>query len=437
MVSVPNARSPQRRQVKPDRASRRCAVKACQGEAAAPIVYTAASPDGYGRCLRARRHAAVGEILLSETPAFVQALGASREESALDAVQALDCLTGVAREAVLDLFAPLEPLPGLEALDASLPSEKQRFLRTLHVNGIRLPSGGRALFVTASRANHSCRPNTAFRIEESGSLSLVALRPVEVGDEVNVSYIAEVDLLSPTLHRHRCLRPWGFTCACARCTAAYDDTREVRCPSCNEAAVRPTPQGHWQPCSACSVKPTVQALQQCETTWQQCYNRLLPSEGTELSGLRERRLQELHGVLAPPKSPRKLRRMGWMAETVRSYSELLAAAAPAPASDGHWLAARLADQAAEAHLWRGEYKKAAVAAQRRGRHIRRVFGSAPSYEAAIARGLEAVALGLAGKTERAAKLLRSALHDAELVRGRSSEFVQQARAQLRTLLGEA
>ena len=63
--------------------------------------------------------------------------------------------------------------------------------------GIGTPQGGSAIYLRASRANHSCQPNAAFQVSKTGHLRLVTLRPVECKDEILVSYLPEGALLRP------------------------------------------------------------------------------------------------------------------------------------------------------------------------------------------------------------------------------------------------
>ena len=77
------------------------------------------------------------------------------------------------------------------------------------------PPPGAALFRTACRANHSCRPTAAFVARRRGRLSLRAMVRLEAGQEVTVAY---TDPVSPGPDRREALAAgWGFGCACARC----------------------------------------------------------------------------------------------------------------------------------------------------------------------------------------------------------------------------
>lgn len=84
----------------------------------------------------------------------------------------------------------------------------------------------------ASRFNHDCRPNVAFRIDDNhhhgaaaGGGGLVhrttAVRDVQPGEELAITYL---DSFAPrAARRARSLRAWGFACACAQCRLPEDE----------------------------------------------------------------------------------------------------------------------------------------------------------------------------------------------------------------------
>lgn len=57
-----------------------------------------------------------------------------------------------------------------------------------------LDNEGSALFQVHSSINHSCFPNAASVFDGNHVLKLVAIRPIEPGDEINTSYIAPCEL---------------------------------------------------------------------------------------------------------------------------------------------------------------------------------------------------------------------------------------------------
>jgi SET domain-containing protein len=80
---------------------------------------------------------------------------------------------------------------------------------------------GTGFFALQSCANHSCRPNAAPLLQPDGSMQLVALRQLEAGEEVTISYIDEEE---PLALRQAHLADYGFACTCSlcRCTALTD-----------------------------------------------------------------------------------------------------------------------------------------------------------------------------------------------------------------------
>ncbi|GAB4859468.1 Histone-lysine N-methyltransferase atxr2 [Ancistrocladus abbreviatus] len=76
---------------------------------------------------------------------------------------------------------------------------------------------GTALFPLQSCMNHSCCPNAkAFKTEEDrdGQATIIALRPIQAGEEVTISYIDEE---LPYEERQALLADYGFRCKCPKC----------------------------------------------------------------------------------------------------------------------------------------------------------------------------------------------------------------------------
>jgi hypothetical protein len=112
---------------------------------------------------------------------------------------------------------------------------------------------GRALFAVIGLANHSCAPNARVqqRHDEEGAAAgggakpsfsaarapvytLEARAPIAAGDEVTIAYVPRAWAKSLRLQQ---LQQWGFTCACPRCAAPWDDTIVVRCLACGTGRV--------------------------------------------------------------------------------------------------------------------------------------------------------------------------------------------------------
>ncbi|KAM7192440.1 SET domain containing protein [Rhypophila sp. PSN 637] len=67
------------------------------------------------------------------------------------------------------------------------------------------------------RINHACKPNAFTRwIIRSQSTSIAALRDIEPGEEITISYLP---LGLTHSERQRRLQKWSFTCSCSLCTA--------------------------------------------------------------------------------------------------------------------------------------------------------------------------------------------------------------------------
>ncbi|CAE7516694.1 unnamed protein product [Symbiodinium pilosum] len=166
--------------------------------------------DGRGRRLVAAQDILKGTEIFMESPVLWVAQEAGMEEVAAQ----LQDLTPAVQDSLLQLCQssslPPEELAIIEEL-ASGNDQLFALLRVYLINSIGTPDGGSAIYLKASRANHSCRPNAAFQFDKERQLRLVTLRPVPSGEEVLVSYLPEG-------------QKWGFRCRCCRCQTP-DDVR--------------------------------------------------------------------------------------------------------------------------------------------------------------------------------------------------------------------
>ncbi|OTB04268.1 hypothetical protein M426DRAFT_11890 [Hypoxylon sp. CI-4A] len=85
--------------------------------------------------------------------------------------------------------------------------------------------GVSAVFLKASRFNHTCEPNLTYdAFNNPGFYILTAGRPIKAGEELNVPYIS---IHSETEERQdNLLTSWGFTCVCNKCRgleSEYDE----------------------------------------------------------------------------------------------------------------------------------------------------------------------------------------------------------------------
>ncbi|XDG08662.1 hypothetical protein ABKA04_008277 [Annulohypoxylon sp. FPYF3050] len=75
-----------------------------------------------------------------------------------------------------------------------------------------------ALYPKVSRINHACHPNAFIRFTPSSlAVSIVALRDIEPGEEINITY---VPLGKTREERQADLQKWGFNCTCSLCSAS-------------------------------------------------------------------------------------------------------------------------------------------------------------------------------------------------------------------------
>ncbi|KAL0635919.1 hypothetical protein Q9L58_005163 [Maublancomyces gigas] len=118
--------------------------------------------------------------------------------------------------------------------DPNAPNRRQ--LRSDTIRGIwktnRMVAGDEdAVFETVSRINHSCSPNAKLYWNlETGCMKVKALRKLELGEEVTISYIdfdAELEV------RKERLKSWMFVCSCPKCARGARTTRGTKRRACS------------------------------------------------------------------------------------------------------------------------------------------------------------------------------------------------------------
>ncbi len=85
---------------------------------------------------------------------------------------------------------------------------------------------GHGLFALICRCNHSCAPNARYVWRKDlGQELLIALQPIQSGDQITVSYFGD---RSRTVTRQAKLREaFNFTCACILCADKYEHSRDA------------------------------------------------------------------------------------------------------------------------------------------------------------------------------------------------------------------
>lgn len=114
-------------------------------------------------------------------------------------------------------------------------SEKQRhevdelidafYMKLEDTVGQFLNNEGSGLYVTQSKINHSCNPNAEIRFPFSNNvLQVVALREINVNEEVSISYLDECQLNRSRHSRQKYLQEnYLFLCECEKCQDEIGD----------------------------------------------------------------------------------------------------------------------------------------------------------------------------------------------------------------------
>lgn len=92
-------------------------------------------------------------------------------------------------------------------------------------SGTFLDNEGSALYALQSKCNHSCEPNVkANFLHNNFTLSLQALKDIQAGEEILVSYLDDCTLGRSRHTRQKILMEnYLFKCSCSKCIAEADD----------------------------------------------------------------------------------------------------------------------------------------------------------------------------------------------------------------------
>ncbi|KAF7290377.1 SET domain-containing protein [Mycena chlorophos] len=152
------------------------------------------APYIIGTALYEETEAQIFHTLLAQLPPETQARVLTL--SSCKSVEECDVLLGIIRTNALPVTLPVPT----DVLHPELPTH-------------------RALFLDTSRCNHSCAPNARWHWDPATlSLSLIAVRPIGLGDEITISYLPGTHLLLPRQTRQSLLlSAYNFSCCCAAC----------------------------------------------------------------------------------------------------------------------------------------------------------------------------------------------------------------------------
>lgn len=100
------------------------------------------------------------------------------------------------------------------------------------------------LFLTASRINHACVPNTNNAWDpETGKLTVIATRPIAAGEEITATYIKGFGVRED--RRRHLWQGFGFWCDCATCTCEDMEMSDLRNAEILEILKIPDKEAKW------------------------------------------------------------------------------------------------------------------------------------------------------------------------------------------------
>ncbi|KAF2870480.1 hypothetical protein BDV95DRAFT_629145 [Massariosphaeria phaeospora] len=180
--------------------------------AGAPEAYMIGSSPGKGLGVFATQALEPGDIIMRDRPViritpppFHDGIGYSLNEVGVLLRREFELLAEDARADILSLTAHMTAAEK-EAIDQLVPIFRSNAYNT---------DQAISLFPKVARINHSCRPNVGYAWSERLDKQVVtALRPIDQGEEIFVSYIP---LLHSREDRQKRLDQYGFKCTCEVC----------------------------------------------------------------------------------------------------------------------------------------------------------------------------------------------------------------------------
>jgi len=144
-----------------------------------------------------------GQLILSETVLIL-----SRQEGS-------DCLTANQARQIFKQVARLNMTQREQMMELHCMGEK-KILNVFRMNCIHVDETYFGLYLTISRVNHACSPNS---MDCKGPVKeLRAMRHIRKGEEITLSYL--VNSWDSQISRRRELSYWQFKCECEVCSLA-------------------------------------------------------------------------------------------------------------------------------------------------------------------------------------------------------------------------
>ena len=160
---------------------------------------------GKGLGVLAERDFSPGEEIISESVTILCSRGRGVETGSPTAEQARQIYQNYNRLSSVDKFR----VKSLYCMG------ERSILNIFSTNSFTITSKYCGLFVKISRINHACDPNACYNNNGSLEKVVTALREINKGEEITISYITNNwDVRS---ERRSALSSWGFTCQCAVC----------------------------------------------------------------------------------------------------------------------------------------------------------------------------------------------------------------------------
>ena len=182
----------------------------------------------------------IGHVILREAPALI-----CKQQDYLDFIETFLDLPVEVQVGILDLYyQPLDSPLGQALIE---PSQLLYMLGVLEdvtvihqllaiymTNAHQYQQTNSAITLFGSKFSHSCHPNVGYSsTSPDGFMEYHLLRPIQAGEQVTFSYLADLYETPTNERRHLLQNTKSFICQCPRCLAP-DYSRCIQCPTCSD-----------------------------------------------------------------------------------------------------------------------------------------------------------------------------------------------------------
>lgn len=156
--------------------------------------------------------------VLAETPLLKLDDEVDDETEIALVLKAFERLNARDKEAYLNLSSFASEIYKSQSVWETVSDERRKVIAVWGAN-----NWNDMVFEVGCRINHACAPNleTSWN-ERSGKQVWVAMRDIEVGEELTGTYVYDIVSHGTTYRREELKKYWGFECGCEACEGNLD-----------------------------------------------------------------------------------------------------------------------------------------------------------------------------------------------------------------------